>query len=601
MRRLWRCGKISALAISVLCFSGPVAGAPDHENPDAPLAVRPEEPNLTLSANATQLWKDAWVEVGEYAKKAQAGNVAQLDMAAIGRTYVKLRQLDRLARQLLARGESAGVDFQFRTAELDEQLQSIMKAYRQLPDFEQRSERGFQFLLRDATKNKGNLRQCRGMMDQGQWEQAETAFYQMFDSLEAVATWFSARQRKEAIEPFLQAQAELDKALGTARKERGAADLAAARKSLTPDFEAIVAPLRQASAAVGRQGTAVMAGQTLTGPALIERFGELWQQVHHATLRCRGIDWARELEPDDEQSIALAAGYTEFCGQMALALAELIDADAARVSAAEVRPLYTAYLQRLAPLVSLAPDDSLRRAVTPALERLAAKSPPLAGEVAAYRNATSDLLRWRQRIAASQASQWRKGYLPLAEQFVKASRKIGTTQGLVSSPQLTNVCAEFTVPVPAVMQPAVAGLMGQPVTLDGLVGFRPDAQMATTRYQARTCAMISLPGDVIATQVRQLEADLMVGPNAPPLTLEAAEALATAARGDLTAAGGTIVGTYLEAISTRFATLGSGGRLLVPLGSLPRELNREPLQQVLMRFTVKPAWISHRYFFVKLP
>lgn len=39
---------------------------------------------------------------------------------------------------------------------------------------------------------------------------------------------------------------------------------------------------------------------------------------------------------------------------------------------------------------------------------------------------------------------------------------------------------------------------------------------------------------------------------------------------------------------------------LVTLGGLPREVTDSPLQQVLVAFTVKPAWARHRYGFVEM-
>jgi hypothetical protein len=41
--------------------------------------------------------------------------------------------------------------------------------------------------------------------------------------------------------------------------------------------------------------------------------------------------------------------------------------------------------------------------------------------------------------------------------------------------------------------------------------------------------------------------------------------------------------------------------MLIPPGDLPSELNiNKPLEEALVRFTIRPKWLQYRYFFIEL-
>ena len=104
----------------------------------------------------------------------------------------------------------------------------------------------------------------------------------------------------------------------------------------------------------------------------------------------------------------------------------------------------------------------------------------------------------------------------------------------------------------------------------------------------------------MAAEVDLLKFDLLVGEQAPPLTLSSAIAVDSASRGTLAAAGGEIAGVYLEALITRFASLKPMASSLVPLGELPIDSRQRLLQQTVMRFELEPTWVQHEHFFIEL-
>ena len=162
--------------------------------------------------------------------------------------------------------------------------------------------------------------------------------------------------------------------------------------------------------------------------------------------------------------------------------------------------------------------------------------------------------------------------------------------------------AEFTVPVPSLMRPVTARMLGRQVALDDLVGLPIQTRITVARYRQRSYARFTVPDELaqrFAREVAALESDLLAG-STPPLTLDAAVALARARRGDLAAAGGEIIGIYLEPLVTRFATLSEAGRTLIPLGRLANEPGTAvALRQVIVQFEIKPAWVQHECFFLE--
>lgn len=591
------------LALLFLGLAAPAGAAPSHEDPDAPLAVRPEDESRRLQGEAAGLYQGARTALDSFLEKKANNRLLQIKPKAIGEVHVAVLRIQRLAEHLITLGEPAGIDFQLRAKELRNDLGPLIQAYRTLPGAALQLRKDFQILSQNAQKQANAIPKAGQLADRGEWERAKSTLDEAVDLLESMAVWYTPEERKRVINRFLDAQQLVGKNVQELRQKRAAEALAEARIEQTPDFEGLVSQVLEAADEIRAGGKAELDGEILAGPALVERFGQRWQEVQHGAVRCRGLDWSRKLatgEPPASELTALMDRQARFSEDVVTALAGLIAADAARVPAAEARGLYLEYLAVLAPLVSLAHDDAATRAVSPALEQLASKSPALAAEVAAYGQATAELLRWRQRTAEAYARARLAPFPPLEQAFLEATRVSGETPGLVFAGAQDTTKAMLNASAPAVMRPATEKLLGEKVTLADLVGLPTATKMAVSRYRARTYARITLP-EPLAGEVTALESALLVHEGAPPLTLEAAMALATARRGDLALAGGEITGLYLEALATRFATLSAAGRSLVPLGPLaPEPVDPDPLRQMLMRFDVNPLWGQHRYFFVEL-
>ncbi|NQT16976.1 MAG: hypothetical protein HQ582_29735 [Planctomycetes bacterium] len=593
-------GLVFGLLLALVC--GERSAASTDEDPEAPLAVRPEDESRKLQKEAESRDRKARAAVTTFREKLAEDRLSEVKAGAVGDAHVAVLQLDRLARRLILLGEPAGRDFSMRMMELRAGVTEIVGAYLHLPGVPERIARDYEVLQREAQKRRDVLDKARALGEREEWEKAESILHEAIDDLEKGAVWLGSDQRRMVLGEFAEMAGVVAMWVRRIREERAQAALAEAREAQTPDFDALLGEIRSAASSVQGSSAVEVEGQSLTGPEFLERFGQRWQEAQHQAVRCRGLDWARRAEAATQASAKLTSQHARFSAEVGGAVAALIEADAARADASAARGMLAAYLEQVAQLVALSGDDSLESAVGPVLEKLATKSPELAAEVEAYRKATTDVLRWRRRTAEASARARKDEFPPIQAEFFRAVQATDSTPGLVPAGAVDTSRAEFSGPVPSIMGPAAEKLMGRRVSLADLVGLPTKSRITIARYGKRSYARFSVP-DALAARFAErtaaLERDLLVSESAPPLTLEAAVALARARRGDLAAAGGEITGVTLESLVTRFATLSSAGRTLIPLGPLPQESGwRDVLRQAVMQFEIEPAWVRHECFFV---
>jgi len=538
-----------------------------------------------------------------FQEKLAENQLSHVKPQAVGQTHVAILQLDRLAQRLILLGEPAGAELQLRAEQLGRQLQAIILAYLQLPGVAERVAKDYKNLVARAQQRAAVVSKAKQLADRQEWEKAESVLREAIDELETTCVWFSVEQRRRALGELTGPLALVEDRVRRFRKERARELLAEARRKLTPDFAALMGEVRDAITSLRTGSDTGPEGESHFGPNVLNRVGEGWQQAQHQAVQCLGLDWARGLDATSPELSQLVEAQSRFSAEIGPALAELIEGDAARSDASQARGLLVAYLERLAPLVGLSADDSLADAVASPLEKLAAKSLELAAEVEAYRAATSDVLRWRRRTATAYARARRAEFRPIRQQYLEAFRAANSRPGFVAANAVDTSRAEFSTPVPGVMRRASEQLIGSRAFLEDLVGLPTTPRITVARYHQRGYARFSVPDELaepFAREVASLEADLLVNPSAPPLTLEAAVALFRGRRGDLAAAGGEIVGVSVEPLVTRFATLSAAGRSLAPLGPLPAEPGTtRAMHQVVVQFEIRPTWLAHECFFVE--
>jgi hypothetical protein len=110
-------------------------------------------------------------------------------------------------------------------------------------------------------------------------------------------------------------------------------------------------------------------------------------------------------------------------------------------------------------------------------------------------------------------------------------------------------------------------------------------------------------GKIPATAMRlksteSLERDLLVDQQHPPLTLNAAIAVALINVGDFESVGGIVNEVTLEGAVARFAKLPVAAGCLIPLGEI-QPAGVDPLSTLVLRLDIEPKWVQNKYFFEK--
>ncbi len=311
------------------------------------------------------------------------------------------------------------------------------------------------------------------------------------------------------------------------------------------------------------------AGQALDGPQALEMFLGRWQDLHFKILHVRAMDSALANFNSLPAGASTTGPYGKFEQDIVAALVALIDADAAKAD--QVAARHAAYVHALAPALSLTAGDSFTQQFQAALDRLADKSPSRAADVDTYRRATSDLLRWRARLAAAE----RAAAEP--RQAVATSFK----------------CA-LIAPAPTVLRNLSAELLGNPTVGENLVG-TPASQRATGALAKDESYCVVRLDSRLQGASASLRAALLCADSTEPLNLEAAIALLRAERGDLAAVGGTVKRIEIESFVPLWAHADIWG--LTRLDGQP-DLRRA--DEVQLRIELEPRWYYQTHAFVKI-
>jgi hypothetical protein len=390
----------------------------------------------------------------------------------------------------------------------------------------------------------------------------------------------------------------------TAFREQAQSRLEEAGAPLVPDTQAFLAEVTAAASQLQSSPAAKVGDQSLGGPACFGYFLTQWRETQLNALRCRAIDWGRRVTIPRRTFLPVPslanrvddAQYSAFCDQLVQGLAAIIAADAQRAGSSEASALYAAYLQVLGKEMPRMADQRLVAAVQQSLDTLIAKSPELGEQVTAYRAATDELLRWRERVAAEEVAAHDASFPPSSEVLTKAFTRRTDYDGLVSQNQTAFSEARLLAPAPEVLGGAVGQIVDQPLRL-GRIASLPGGKLGVAVYNNRHYATLAMPQ--IPDAVDSLKRDLLVAEQTPPLSLAAAIAVASAEQGDLVAVGGTTQAVYVEGLIPRFATLPAAALPMSPLGPLPSEPKESGLlSHVVIRLQLTPDWFRHRYFFV---
>jgi hypothetical protein len=590
-----------AVTLNLVVHTAALAN-PSNTDPHAALAVHDlwGEPAIAKDANG----------VYTAARKTMDGIVASQGKAGAKQfsdAHVSLRRLKRLALDLQIQGETAGIDFAMRADEMLQQWNDALNAFKNNPANAAQINKIRQSVPVQHQKANLALQNAQKLVREQQWLKAYLYLEGIFDEVTFYTAFLSASESAALLTDYQRLLPEISSMRHRQLRAQVQSKLEQAGAPLVPDTQTLLAAVTAATSTLQSAPTADVDGQSLSGPQCLDSFARQWQGVHLKALRCRAIDWARRLTvpqlnylpvPESPNRVD-ADRYRDFCDQMVSGLAGIVAADAHRATAGEAAQLYPQYLTVLGKMLPRMADDRLETAVGSALEQLAAKSPELASQVTAYRAATDELLRWRERVAEEEAGA-HDGQFPVSTPVLEQAFGSRTGyRGLVVPQQTGFDEARLFGHCPEVLIGGADQIVGRSVRVGDIAALQ-GGQMGVAMYAHRHYATLPLP--VLAEAVESLQRDLLASEQAPPLSLAATVALASARQGDYRAAGGTVQTVYIEGLVPRFAVLPPAALPMTRLGPLEAIRNEGVvISHVLVRLQLVPAWIRHRYFFAELP
>lgn len=548
-------------------------------------------------ATGDELWKR------HAAKKLTLGDGRQ-----VGPQAVLLAALKRDADFLQLRAEASGWDLAVRVDELENQLSTVVREVLLLPGINLTPLQ--QQLQKAHTAGLKRLPQIETLIAQKKFVQAEGELYEILDDMTKFAVWFPTTDNSTLFKPFQIVPIEQAR---QARRDQAVKELQAI-VAQAPNLAQIQTELAQHAAAVGGTGQTNWKGATVTGSEFLSTWQQSWPKLQAATKRSLLAQWAIEqIAAGESKYVGQLAAQQQFAQALPAAMAAIIQADAQRAAPADAARLYPQYFGACAMLCAVGPRQELETAFAPALTALAAKA-GLEGEVNAYRAATEPLLAWKRFFARAQAKSLAAGSIsthdwctkslgtPFQPNTIMPDPNTDISRAKVgSSANLVLAAAIPSGPPPALVVNDVA-------TADYAILYTTERNVSNrcvARYQQRVFAVVGAPPkEALKAAADQLEQQLLVSPENPPLTLEAATALATARLGMFEKAGGPLDQATIEPLLTRFITMTDEAGTMLPLGSLPEAFDPNQTNEQGKFLSIRcdllqPTWFQHECFVIQ--
>jgi hypothetical protein len=594
-------------------FSAAVLASPSHRDFDAPFDVHDLNGSKKLREDANKLYEQCLAAITQFDERTKRGTMDKAAPKLISDTRVALERLSRLALELQLHGETAGVDFQLRQHAMNTIFGLAIGQFSASTAGQQQAERSRQALQKNAPARAAKLQMVNQLAQQKDWIRAfetiaglyDDKLVGLHDETIALAVFLTLPEQQRIYDTYASAMSEITSNRNKLVRDEIIAQLEAVRMPQAPATARLLDQIRTAGMELRTSGTVQVGDQPRTGPQALSFFLDEWKKVQVAALRHRAIGWAQRVQIGRSGIVQPQAdegenerAYAEFCTQITAGLVVLIEADAARASAAEAPQLYQDYLNVLGPALSHISEPTFAKSVVAALDPLAAKSPTFASEVQAYQTATDEYLRWQARTAEAIAKVYQSKTPAFDALVLESAKSEANFSGLFEMREPVPREAQLIGTAPAVMAVLQQRVFDKPVWVRDVTGL-PNKKFGIAKYYNRTYATAAWPN--VAEAITKLKGELLVTAQAPPLSLLATTAIASAENGDFVEVGGLVKGLYLEGVVPRFAAFPESAWSLTALGPLPEEPQpAKLLNHVIIRCDLLPQWVHHRYFFTDL-
>ena len=199
--------------------------------------------------------------------------------------------------------------------------------------------------------------------------------------------------------------------------------------------------------------------------------------------------------------------FAQFTSDAVAGFVGLINADTGRINPDDVQKTYVRYLVALAPLASNANGEQFDSSIQGALDGLAAKSPTFAPSLSAYKASTTDLLRWRNRVAVERTQAQITKDTPIEQKLQQVFGLRDSYVGLYGSKPQEHEPLIYDA-APMILRPAPTQLINQSVSIGRIAGM-PGGTRGIGRFYEGVYLIVSRPNK-LEKNVDELRTELMV-------------------------------------------------------------------------------------------
>jgi|GEM_PF-7118878 len=599
--KLFTCLSLFAIALSLAPVSQLLAN-PSTKNPETLLKIRPGEKvdgdYLAADYEAiSQRYAKAKAIADELSGKLKDDKLALGDGRQVGPFSLLNSALNRDAEFLKLRGEACGWDLAARIADYNRLLDNVARKLLTLPGM---NTKPLQLQLEKShAAGLKRLPQIEILIARQKFVQAEGELNEILDDLRRTAVWFPTGDHQTMFKPFLKDLPQCKEL----RRDQAIADLQSIIDR-APTITDVQTELTQAATQIGATGQAMWNGQMLSGPAFLTAWQTNWPKLQAGSKRAlmarRTIE---QIRPGENKYQELVTAHEQFAKSLPALLATIIQNDAQRVQPAEAATLYPQYVAAAAGLCAMGPRQELENAFAPALTALATKA-GIEKDVAAHRTAMEPLLAWKRFFARSQAKALAAKATPVHDWLTKSCGSPGNPHTILPQQQPHISRAQVVNSVDQVLPAVIPAGPPPSIVITDVVPVSAAGQRWVARYQQRVFTLVGAPNAAAwKTAADELEQQLLATPQQPPLSLDAATALATARLGVFETAGGPVVQVTVEPLLTRFVTLPDEAGSLLPLGALAPESfdPSTPGQQgsfLSLRCDLRQPWLQNECFVI---
>ncbi len=362
--------------------------------------------------------------------------------------------------------------------------------------------------------------------------------------------------------------------------------------TLRPDLSGLQRKLEQAATELRDKNAIRWNGRSSKGPDCIQLLCLDWQAMDQKVAKALSILQAIG-QPAQLEINSLAADYLAARSELIKLVSEIIHVETDVLLADEVHKTYKEYLRAIPTVVSTvraAPEEILNLSVL--LDQFAARSPETVRYVGNYKTATSEYLSWKRRLTQRYLKSIRTRHAqiqPLNQLLDPRMLSSGTSDTTrIDQTMLTAQAPPDSVGLAWSKRMQGVAVTSQDANVNWLPGADP---VFISKWHDRVCVEATVSRADLNATVEALSHELLAGPDAPPLTLEAVLAVHTATHGPYSELGGVVSTVTIDSLTDR---LWHQSYSFDINGSMnPKSLHTQQGMPGLVRLKLTPIWLAN--------